>query len=253
MAETNMKYRAVFGLLLTSVIPAGSQQAPTFEVASIRFGDPQPQSASLRFLPNGEMVARNFPLDLILQEVYEVRQFQIAGLERWTSRWSTTRLTIRAKASGATSEAELKRMAQGLLSERFRLRLHREMRELPVYALVPAKGGIKLQVTEQDGRPRGIGGINGSVPMGRLSGNNVSMPHFVQILSEQQLDRPVVDKTGFTEAFDFKLEYATIDRADAVGPSIFTALQEQLGLRLEPVRAAVEILVIDHIEKPSEN
>ena len=194
-----------------------------------------------------------FPMDLILQEVYEVRQFQIAGLERWTSRWSTTRLTIRAKASGATSETELKRMAQGLLSERFRLRLHREMRELPVYALVPAKGGIKLQVTEQDGRPRGIGGINGSVPMGRLSGNNVSMPHFVQILSEQQLDRPVVDKTGFTEAFDFKLEYATIDRADAVGPSIFTALQEQLGLRLEPVRAAVEILVIDHIEKPSEN
>ena len=111
-----MRYRAVFGLLLMSVIPAGSQQASTFEVASIRFGDPQPTSASLRFLPNGEMVARNFPLDLILQEVYGVRQFQIAGLERWTSRWSTTRLTIQAKASGATSEDELKRMAQGLLS-----------------------------------------------------------------------------------------------------------------------------------------
>ena len=122
-----------------------------------------------------------------------------------------------------------------------------------MYALIPAKGGLKLQVAKDNGRPRGTGGISSSVPMGRLFGNNVSMDHFVQILSEQQLDRPVVDRTSFAEPFDFTLEYAPPDRSDAAGPSIFTAVQEQLGLKLDPVKASIEVMVIDHIEEPSEN
>ena len=246
---------SAFGLLLAglSLVSAQPQGVATFEVASIRFGDPQPRSAGLQFLPSGRMVASNFPLELLIQEVYKVGAFQVVGLEEWTTGWKTTKLDIQATAGGAASRDQMKVMAQGLLADRFQLKFHREMREVPVYALVPAKGGIKLTVTKDEGPPRGTGGINGSVPMGRLFGNNVSMAHFVQILAEQQLDRPVVDRTNFTDAFDFKLDYAALDQPGAVGPSIFTAVQEQLGLRLEPVKASVEVMVIDHVEKPSEN
>lgn len=236
---------------------AQAQPEVSFEVASIHAGDSQPQVAGLRFLPSGEMVARNFPLELLIQEVFGVSEFQVIGLERWTTGWATTRLNIQAKAqpkaSGAASEDELKSMARALLAERFELRFHREKREASVYALVAAKNGIKLQVSEDNGRQRGVGGINSSIPMGRLFGSNVTMAHFVQILSEQQLERPVVDRTGFEEPFDFQLEYAPIERPDSRSPSIFVALQEQLGLKLEPAQAQVEVLVIDHIARPSEN
>ena len=244
---------AALGLAVLGLIQAQSPQPLAFEVASIRPGDPDPQSAGLQFLPSGSLVARNFPLELLIQEVYRVNAFQIVGLRQWTSDWKTTRFDIQAKAGGPASRDQLKAMAQALLADRFQMRFHRETREVPVYALVPAKGGIKLQVARASGRPPGTGGINSSVPMGRLFGNNVSMAHFVQILSEQQLDRPVVDRTNFTEPFDFKLEYAAMDRPDAAGPAIFAAIQEQLGLRLDPLKASVEVLVIDHIERPSEN
>jgi bla regulator protein blaR1 len=243
----------VFGVIAVGPMKGQSQPPLAFDVASIRPGDPQPQSAGLRFLPSGGMAANNWPLELLIQEVYKVGAFQIAGLEQFTSGWKTTRFNIQAKAGGPASEDQLKLMAQTLLTDRFGLKFHREKREVSVYALVPAKSGIKLRVAEDQGRPRGSGGISASVPMGRVFGNNVTMAHFVQILSEQQLDRPVVDRTNFTDPFDFNLEYAAIDRPDAIGPSIFVAVQEQLGLKLDPVKAPIEVMVIDHLEKPSEN
>lgn len=241
------------GMMIVGPTKAPSQQL-AFEVASIKPGDPQPLSAGLQFLPSGRMIATSFPLEILIQEVYKVGSFQIVGLKQLTSAWNTTRFDIQATAGGpAESRDQLLVMAQALLADRFQMRFHRETREMPVYALIPAKNGIKLQVAENNGRPRGIGGINDSWPMGRLFGSNVNMLHFVQILSEQQLDRPVVDRTNFTEPFDFKLEYATIDQVNASSPSIFTAVQEQLGLKLDPATLPIEVMVIDHIEMPSEN
>jgi uncharacterized protein (TIGR03435 family) len=248
----------VFGLFVVSMMNVGPAQAqprppPSFDVASIKPGDPHPTSAALQFLPSGTMVAKSFPLSLMIQEVFKLDAFQIVGLEPFTADWTTTRFDIQAKASGAASRDQMKVMAQTPLADRFQLKFHREMRELSVYALIPAKGGIKLQIAKDDGTPRGTGGINATWPMGKVFGNNVSMDHFIQILSEQQLDRPVVNRTNFTQPFDFKLEYGAIDQPNAAGPSIFTAVQEQLGLKLDPVKAQIEVMVIDHIEKPSEN
>ena len=110
------------------VLSAQSQRLPAFEVASIRPGDPQPQSAGLQFLPGGRMVARNWPLGLLIQEVYKVGAFQVLGLDQWTSGWRTTRFDIQARAAGAASEDQLKFMAQRLVVERFHLKFHREMR-----------------------------------------------------------------------------------------------------------------------------
>jgi uncharacterized protein (TIGR03435 family) len=229
------------------------QQPPAFEVASIRPGDSQPQFARLDFLPTGRMVATNWPLGLLIREVYSVLPFQIVGLDRLTANWKTDRFNIQAQSGGVTDRDELKRMAQTLLVDRFRLKFHHEQREMPVYALVPAKSGVTLKMTENTGTARGIGGISSTVPMGHLFGSNVSMAHFIQILSEQQLDRPVIDRTNFAEPFDFTLDYAPTDQPGAAGPSLFVAVQEQLGLRLDAVRAPIDVMVIDHVEQPSEN
>ena len=172
-------------------------------------------------------------------------------------------------------------MLQSLLSECLKLTVHRETKELPVYALVVAKDGRKLHETKPgDTYPNGIQGRDGIARAGSISltdgaggrseftGQGITMASLPQTLSEQ-LHRTVLDKTGLAGIYDLKLEWTPaesqalkeIDRdpmpdsppADSLGPSIFTALQEQLGLKLESQRGPIEILVIDHVEKPSED
>jgi uncharacterized protein (TIGR03435 family) len=138
-------------------------------------------------------------------------------------------------------------MLQTLLAERFKLAVHRETKMLPVYELVTAKSGSKLRQAEtREGSSISSGG-------GKMTVRHVSMPGFATALS-RHIGRPVFDKTGIDGAFDFTLEYAP-DGADSAGrPSIFTALQEQLGLRLEAAKGPVEILVIDRANKvPTDN
>jgi uncharacterized protein (TIGR03435 family) len=147
-------------------------------------------------------------------------------------------------------------MMQALLAERFKLAVHRETRELPMYALVVAKGGHKIHLVEA---PAVFGQTPFSMPApGRLVGTQVTAEMLAKVLSDQ-LGRSVQDSTGLRGAFDFKLEWQP-DSSDpqldtrAVSASLFTALQEQLGLKLEARKGPVEILVIDHIENtPIEN
>jgi uncharacterized protein (TIGR03435 family) len=159
---------------------------------------------------------------------------------------------------------------QALLADRFRLKIHREIKELPVYALIAAKDGPKLRETSPDHVPAGaIKGFGGSVTRGgpgQLTVGWLTMPYFARLLS-QQMDRIVVDKTGLTGHYDFKLDWApdggavpVIDTSngasvppDPAGPSIFKAVQEQLGLKLEPQNGPLEVIVIDHVEEPSAN
>ncbi len=158
---------------------------------------------------------------------------------------------IAAKFPPATSGEQVAMMLQTMLAERLKVKVHRETKELPVYALVVGKNGPKMQ------RAAPGGGTRFSLGPGHISGTAASMSALADRL---HLDRPVLDLTGLKESFDFTLTW-TPDNApgtpqadDASGPSIFTAIQEQLGLKLEPRRAPVQILVIDHAEKvPTEN
>ena len=173
-------------------------------------------------------------------------------------------------------------MLRALLADRFQLTLHRETKDLPIYALVIAKNGLKLHEAKPDDTyPNGIKGPDGRalkgahlMRMGRgeLTGQALATDELVRLLS-QQLGRTVLDKTGLKGNYDFTLKWTPDDseapmlKGPAGGPpsggnaappessgtSIFTAIQEQLGLKLESQKGPVEVLVIDHVEKPSEN
>jgi uncharacterized protein (TIGR03435 family) len=161
---------------------------------------------------------------------------------------------IQAIADGA-SPLTMERaviMLRSLMEDRFQLKLHREVREMPVYALVIAKSGSKLQTTADGvcsarnnlGPAHGIANCNPTTSTAQLAE-----------MLRAQTDRPVLDRTGLTGQYAFRLRWSA--DGDPVEPnappSFFTAVQEQLGLRLEPLKAAVEVLVIDHAERPSEN
>jgi uncharacterized protein (TIGR03435 family) len=222
----------------------------------------------------------NFSTQLLIQRAYDVESFQIAGAPGWIK---SDHYDIIAKADdNLTSEQVAGPVLQTLLEDRFKLKIHRETKELPVYALTVAKNGLKLQkssctpfdVNNPPPPPRPgekLPYICGSVREGgsglnwTLEALGMSMTELARNLS-LRLDRTVVDKTGSKETFDVHLNYAREFAAGGPGkssdptaavdssrPSIFTAMQEQLGLRLESAKGPVEVLVIDHVEKPSAN
>jgi len=219
---------------------------------------------------------------------------RIAGGPPWVN---SDRYTISAKAEGAASQETMNGpMLQALLEDRFQLKIHRESREVPVYVMTVGKNGLKLQrVDEASCHPDDVAKLEAALVAGQkpfrpcnsfwfgkskerpglltAEAHGISIEAFFQDLSHA-LDRPVLDKTGITGRFDFRMEFAPdettpgflaggamakfADRGDApgdlvVGPSILAAIQEQLGLKLEPAKGPGEFLVIDHIERPSEN
>jgi uncharacterized protein (TIGR03435 family) len=198
------------------------------------------------------------------------RPVPIGGGPAWIN---SDRYTIEAKAENAQESDGIMMgpMLQALLGGRFKLRVHREPAEIPVYLLTVAKGTPKLEpLKEGSCTPRDLSHFP-PPPLGPDScrffasnkGPNVSwvaqgatVEEFCNIVLSR-MDRPVIDKTGLTGRFNFPLEYmpdASAPSDDpAAGPSIFTALQEQLGLKLEPAKGPGELIVIDHVERPSEN
>lgn len=159
-------------------------------------------------------------------------------------------VTAKADTSKELSPDELRPMLGKLLEDRFALRYHRETKVLPAYSLAVAKAGARL--TEN------TGGRGPSTEFRNQSGKLVmsatkqSMAHLALLLG-QRLDRTVIDNTGLTGEYDLRLEWAADETADSSIPSIFTAVQEQLGLRLESMRGPAEVIIIDHVERPSDN
>jgi uncharacterized protein (TIGR03435 family) len=153
----------------------------------------------------------------------------------------------------------MKQMLQSLLAERFQLQFHRQTQEGPIYALLIGKNGPKLQAApESDNSGTST---NGTAVRTTLKGTHVTMEQLAANLGDL-IGRPVVDKTGLSGKFDFELSWVadltlatgTVNPgADVSGPSIFTALQEQLGLRLDSQQGPIEMLLIDHVERPTEN
>jgi bla regulator protein blaR1 len=276
---------------LLNAAPGGAQSqaqvtdtaAPVYEVASIKPNKSGDNMVRMMIRPDG-LSATGATLDMLIQNAYGVRYFQISGSPSW---FKSERYDIEAKMDGSVveelrklsddqREIETRRMLQALLADRFQLKLHSDTKHLPVYALVLAKNGPKLQAAKTgDTYPNGFkgpdgGGGSGMIFMegngGPVRGQGVPIADLVRLLS-QQLGRTVLDKTGLTGKYDFTLNWTPdenqgppvppgADNApppDSSGPSIFTAVQEQLGLKLESQKGPVKILVVDHGEKPSEN
>lgn len=266
--------------------PAGTTTAtlPSFEVASIKPNKSAIRMTRFFFTPDG-LSATNVTLEALIQMSYRVQDFQISGGPKWAN---SEHYDIEAKVDSSAVE-ELKKlsfeqrrlMVQSLLADRFKLALHSETKELPVYALVIGKSGLKLQEAKPgDTYPNGIHGPDGHaggaglmhMQRGQLTAQALPMEELTQLLS-QQLGRTVLDKTGLTGKYDFTLKWTPEEihapmskgpegggqgpdspsQPDSSGPSIFTAIQEQLGLKLESQKGPVEVLVIDRAETPSEN
>jgi uncharacterized protein (TIGR03435 family) len=216
--------------------------APGFEVAS---GKPNPSGDrhSSSHTNNGSVIMRNVSLKQIVDDV---KDYALSAPD-WLD---TERFDISAKPPADTPEKQFQPMLQTLLADRFKLTVHRESKVVSAYALVAGKNGPKLHAVEAGG------GSHRNSERGKLSAQRVSMPQLADFLA-RHLDRPVVDKTELAGVFDFELRWGQDDSKSTdttSGPSIFTAVQEQLGLKLQSQKLPVEILVVDRAERvPTEN
>jgi bla regulator protein BlaR1 len=246
---------------------ADSSFRPTFEVASIK-PDPLPQtSISVAKPPGGGLVARGISTKFLITLAYDVREFQILDGPSWISREQysidakpgdnpkgpilSVYLTKRQK-----EDDEWRLRIQSLLARRFQLRIHRETREEQVYSLVVAKNGPKFRESTFNESDAGKGRLPGlKMRPYELAGTSVDIRLLAEELS-RRLSRNVIDQTGLKGEYDFNLRWVPdVVEGDSVpdGPSIFTAVQEQLGLKLESGKAPVDAIIIDHIERPSAN
>lgn len=217
-----------------------------FDVASVKASNPDSgASESLYTDHSGSLHTENYPLRGIILFAYDLRDFELLDAPGWIE---TARYDIFAKTeAGKTADDQFRERVQSLLAARFALRAHNEKKELTCYALTVAKGGPKLKVVTVSGEQLGFRGSHG-----HNRGFAVTMPMFAKELG-RLTGRPVIDRTGLNARYDYVLEWSPDSDASSAGPTIFTAIQEQLGLRLESVKAPVETLVIDHIERPSQN
>lgn len=223
-------------------------QTPAFEVAAIKpnhSGLTDQHSDS----DNDRLTCVNMTLKRYIAKAWRVRDDQIEG-PGWLA---SERFDLTAKASGIVNDEMISQMLETLLAERFKLAVHREPREGRVYALTVAKGGVKLQPVEA------TGGSTTSATRASLTVEGASMDRVAGALS-RHLDFPVVNQTGLDGVYSFKLAWdpASTELSSSgtpgAGPSIFTALQKELGLKLESRKMPVEVLVIDHVERvPAEN
>ena len=237
---------------------------PQFEVATIKPSQSRDAGGSIKVGPSGMVNLTNFPIMVVIQFAYNVPRHQISGGPSWVE---SERFDIVGKPDieGSPNMSQVKEMLQKLLADRFQLSLHHEKKELSVYALTVAKGGPKL--TEDTDNPNGLPTFRGrGGPEGR-NVQNSTMAEFASDLRGSLGDRPVVDQTGLgSKRYDFILKWTpdapamngatgappVADNPDAP-PDIFAAIQQQLGLKLESTKGPVEILIIDHVERPSEN
>jgi uncharacterized protein (TIGR03435 family) len=216
---------------------------PQFEVTSVKPSARGSHGPTI-YNPTRERFAiTSITTKSLIAYAYDVRDFQVSGGPSWLG---SEEYDIVAKPQGEASSERILAMARGLLTERFNLTLHRESKEMPVLALAVAKGGPRLQPSVGTGGPEVRGG------RGRLVARKVTMGLLAAQLAGRVLDRAVLDRTGIAGEFDVDLEW-TPDESPDPGPSIFTALQEQLGLKLESQKGIVDVLVVDHVERPSAN
>jgi uncharacterized protein (TIGR03435 family) len=250
-----------------------AQTTPAFDAASVklnRSGATGVGATTLLFQPDGRFKAVNEPLWRLIAEAYrstyQLRRFEIEGIP---PAMDNARFDVDAVPQGTPGVSEQRQMLQRLLAERFKLRVHRETRDLPIYVLVKARAdgrlGERLKPSDVDCATVRAGAPPpasqpGQAPscmmifgQGRLISYGMTVTQLAEMGLSRSVLRPVVDRTGLTGSYTWTLEWAPDDSPDANGdlPSLMTALVEQLGLRLESARGPVQVIVIDHVEQPT--
>jgi uncharacterized protein (TIGR03435 family) len=248
----------VLRFLAISLLQAGTSFAqapaavPAFEVASVRPADPDHGMSINR--SGDRLTFSNYSLEMLILWAWNIRSDRLLGKLKGLD---SVRYDIAAVAPrGVLVPGQLNRMMQSLLAERFKLVVHGETRELPYYAMVVEKNGSKVHPEELTG-PAGQNPFS-MTASGHLTGAKVSTGMLAKVLTDQ-IGRFVDDRTEVKGVFDFTLDWApdtpeASSEAQRNGPSIFTAIREQLGFRLDARKGPVEVVVIDHVENiPTEN
>jgi uncharacterized protein (TIGR03435 family) len=260
-----------------SAVIARQEASVAFEVASIKRNTSS--DARNRFeTPPGRLNAINVPIRFVIRQAYRVPEARIIGGPDWLD---TDRFDIMATAAGAANGDAIREMLRGLLKERFGLVMHTETREMPIYVLKSARNDASLgpnlrpSTTDCTGRPSAM--VAGKVVCGilvsqgtgsaSLRGGGATIEQFVRFLGDF-LDRPLIDESGVTGTFDFELQFTAL-RSSTPGapvpgglgpaaspddvPTVFTAVREQLGLRIDSQRGRAEVWVIDSVSAPQLN
>ena len=233
--------------------PMAADANPEFEVATIKPSRPDEHGPRFWFEHRRFSVV-HISLNQLVQFAYGLQEREITGAPDW---FDSEAYDIAAQpgGEGEPSIKQWQSMVKKLMADRFQLKFHYEGRELPVYVLTVAKNGSKM--TRSQGDPNAPPGL-GFGPPGNMGATNATMADFAGAMQQGALDRPVVDQTGLTGRFDLRLRWTPAEMssetqsADAP-PDLFTAIQEQLGLKLVSTRTPVDVIVIDRVERPSAN
>ena len=258
---------AAFPLL--AQVPGSAPAPAVYDVVSIKPNQSGNTNVSWRGAPEG-FTASNITVEMLITDAYNTRESLVFNVPKWAR---SRHFDVNAKCTEAAPETlrkmsddQQRGMLAAMLAERFHLKVHTETRELPVYDLIIAKDGAKLKPNntrpENSDKPHeGLGPGQMWWNNGEMNGIAVPLTALTRSL-EGDLNRTIVDRTGLSGNFDLHLKW-TPDRNPSAGPEsgqpgnpappLFTALQEQLGLRLVPARGPVQTWVVDHIELPSEN
>ena len=260
----------VFGLLNATRATASQAHGtaaavPLFGAVSIK--PSKAINGGVGWLAIDQYTATGITLQTLIHEAYGLQDEQVAGAPSWLN---TEKFDVEANVDSSVADQlhrlnfdqfrlESQHMLQALLADRFKLASHTDAQQLPYYALVISKGGLKLHEAKPgDTYPNGIKDLNGkghgdvmSIRKGQLVGQGIPIADVVELLSQLQLGRIVLDKTGLRGKYDFTLQWTAAPPPDS-NSALFTAIQEQLGLELEAQKGPVEVLVIDHVEKPVE-
>ena len=232
---------------------------PKFDVLTVKPSDPN-RPGMLVTIRGRHLMTINTPVSILIAFAYGIQQKQIVNGPAWME--EKFDIDGVPDVDGQPSGQQMRMLVADALVQRLGLKFHYDERELPVYALTVAKGGPKLTVTAD--APSAPGNFLYSAP-GRLHVTNSTMKDFCKGMQESTMDKPVVDQTGLTDRYDFNLNW-TPDQSQFGGrvkppaqddpnapPSLYTALQEQLGLKLESTKANVQAFVVDQLQKPGEN
>jgi uncharacterized protein (TIGR03435 family) len=246
-------YASLIVLMTSGLFAQPAQQPRAFEVASIKVHDGPLQSMGIS-TSGTRLTAEAETLNGLVMWAYNLKNYPISFARSISGDDVFYDIFAKAEGDALPTMAEFRQMLQTLLTDRFHLKVHREMREVLVYALVVGKNGPKFKESAPDAIPASDTGVNGrNQYMKATKGTMEDLAHVLPVL----VDRPVVDRTELTGTYDYRMEATPgfrINNNPELGDiSVFTAVQEQLGLKLEPQKAPVEILVVDHIEKPSAN
>ena len=244
--------RSIAALAVLVCVAPGFSQRPTFETASIKPSGANDDSTSWHTRP-GYVVMKNQSLRRLVAIAYSVTEDKVSGGPKWVG---SDRYDVEARAAGPAKDSDLLLMVQSMLAERFQLAVHRETNSTLGFSLISAKGGIKIHPDVTEGKS----GWNSN--RGKIVAQRITMTKLAESLT-RMLGTPVVDMTDTKGAFSFTLEWTPDNPRPATpdgvlpeppgGPSLYTVLARDLGVKLESKKLPIETIVIDKAEKPTEN